>query len=289
MIPLAHGDLRPALLPCRARHHGFTTKIFNNMKYSIFFSILSLVLFSVSQLKAQWSPALATPTDDINRTGVTGIGFASPTAAATAANGETRFLVNGTGSDGGILAHYVSGTVGSFSSGSRWLGLGIGNPGGTPKPYGLAIADSANLGFYNIISEVFGPTTRKNLIAGFGANGTNRNRFIVRGYSGTNGANGKDLLVANPEGGIGVNAEPQSSLWVDATGTNLDSLFRAIVIRGSQPLPSSSSTRTVTAIGTQANNSLAGNGIAVEGLRAQIPDFATVAQTLAGVATNLQP
>jgi hypothetical protein len=53
-------------------------------------------------------------------------------------------------------------------------------------------------------------------------------------------------------------------------------------------LPSSSSTRTVTAIGTQANNSLAGNGIAVEGLRAQIPDFATVAQNLAGVATNLQ-
>jgi len=187
-------------------------KIFNNMKYNLFFCILSLALFSVSQLKAQWSPGGAISTDDINRTGVTGIGFASPTAAATAANGETRFLVNGTGVDGGILAHYVSGAVGSFSSDSRWLGLGIGNPSGMPNPYGLAIVDSANLGFYNIISEVFGPTTRKNLIAGFGANGANRNRFIVRGYSGTNGTTGKDLLVANPEGGVGVNAEPQSAL-----------------------------------------------------------------------------
>ena len=87
---------------------------------------------------------------------------------------------------------------------------------------------------------------------------------------------------------MGVNAEPVSSLWVDATGTNTDSLFRAIAIRGSQPLPSSGSTRTVTAIGAQANASLAASGIAVEGLRAQIPDFATVAQNLAGVATNLQ-
>ncbi len=256
------------------------------MKYNAFFCILSLAFFSVSQLKAQWLPSLATSTDDINRTGVTGIGFASPAAAATAANGETRFLVNGTGSDGGILAHYVSGSVGNFAG--KWCGLGIGNPGGSVQPYGLAIADTGSVGFYNIIREVFEGATRKNTVAGFGAEGSNINRFIVRAYSGTNAATGKDLLVANPEGGIGVNAEPQSSLWVDATGTNLDSLFRAIVIRGSQPLPSISSTRTVTAIGTQANTSLAGNGIAVEGLRAQIPDFATVAQTLAGVATNLQ-
>ncbi len=75
---------------------------------------------------------------------------------------------------------------------------------------------------------------------------------------------------------------------MDAIGTNLDSLFRAIVIRSNQPLPGSGSTRSVTAIGTQANTSLAGNGIAVEGLRAQIPDFAAVAQNLSGVATNLQ-
>jgi hypothetical protein len=61
-----------------------------------------------------------------------------------------------------------------------------------------------------------------------------------------------------------------------------------IVIRSNQPLPGSGSTRSVTAIGTQANTSLAFNGIAVEGLRAQIPDFAAVAQNLSGVATNLQ-
>ncbi|MGI9158567.1 MAG: hypothetical protein ACR2K1_02310 [Saprospiraceae bacterium] len=159
---------------------------------------------------------------------------------------------------------------------------------GPIQPYGLAIADTGSVGFYNIIREVFEGATRKNTVAGFGAEGTNANRFIVRAYSGTNAATGKDLLVANPEGGIGVNAEPQSSLWVDAIGTNLDSLFRAIVIRSNQPLPSSGSTRSVTAIGTQANTSLAGNGIAVEGLRAQIPDFAAVAQNLSGVATNLQ-
>jgi hypothetical protein len=293
MIPLAHGDLQPALLPCRARHHGFTTKIFNNMKYNTFFCILSLAFFSVSQLKAQWSPGTATPTDDINRTGVTGIGFASPTAAATAANGETRFLVNGTGSDGGILTHYVSGTVGSFSSDSRWLGLGIGNPSGNPKPYGLAIADSANLGFYNIISEVFGPTTRKNLIAGFGANGANRNRFIVRAYSGTNGAVGKDILVANPAGAVGINEEPRSSLWVNARETNTDSVaFRAIAIVGRQRAGNGQVT-TASAIGAQQNASLASSNIAVEGFRAQFPDFADAVANIqssnqTGAATNLQ-
>jgi hypothetical protein len=211
-----------------------------------------------------------------------GIGYNTPGSLPSGFG--WRFLLKDS-----AYAHVVgNSTFGSFAAGNKWLGLGIGNPGGSPNPYGLAIVDDTNLGFYNIISEVFGPTTRKNLIAGFGANGANRNRFIVRGYSGTNGAVGKDILVVNPEGGVGVNAEPVSSLWVDATGTNTDSLFRAIAIRGSQPLPSSGSTRTVTAIGAQANASLAASGIAVEGLRAQIPDFATVAQNLAGVATNLQ-
>jgi hypothetical protein len=254
MIPLAHNDLQPALLPCRARHHGFTTKIFNNMKYNTFFCMLSLVLFSVTQLKAQWEPNGAISSDDINRTGVTGIGFANETAAATAANGETRFLVNGTGSDGGILAHYVSGSVGNFAG--KWCGLGIGNPGGSVQPYGLAIADTGSVGFYNIIREVFEGATRKNTVAGFGAEGTNINRFIVRAYSGTNAATGKDLLVANPNGGVGVNAEPQSSLWVDSRESNPDSLFRAIAIIGRQPLFSGSGVQTSSAIGVQANNSL---------------------------------
>jgi hypothetical protein len=87
---------------------------------------------------------------------------------------------------------------------------------------------SHNVGALNIIREVFEGATRKNTVAGFGANGTNRNRFIVRAYSGTNAATGKDLLVANPEGGIGVNAEPQSSLWVDTIGTNLSADFETL-------------------------------------------------------------
>jgi hypothetical protein len=51
------------------------------MKYNTFFCMLSLAFFSFSQLKAQWVPPLATSTDDINRTGVTGIGFVDETAA----------------------------------------------------------------------------------------------------------------------------------------------------------------------------------------------------------------
>lgn len=194
-------------------------------------------------------------------------------------------MINGTGTNGGILGHYVSGTVGSFASGSKWLGLGVGNPGNIPEPYGLAILDSANLGFYNIIAE----SGRKNVIAGFGVNGTNnKNRFIIRGYSGTNGATGKDLLVANPEGGVGINAEPLSSLWVDSRFSNPDSLFRAIAILSRQPLFSASSVETASAIGTQANNSLISDEIAVEGFRAQIPDFISVLQNPEGVAVNLQ-
>jgi hypothetical protein len=215
------------------------------------------------------------------RTGRVGIGFANYNAynSIVGAN-PPRLLVQG-----GILGHYVSGTVGSFGSTSKWLGLGIGNPGNNPEPYGLAILDSTNLGFYNIIAE----SGRKNVIAGFGVNGTtNKNRFIIRGYSGTNGTTGKDLLVANPEGGVGINAEPLSSLWVDSRFSNPDSLFRAIAILSRQPLFSASSVETASAIGTQANNSLIQDEIAVEGFRAQIPDFISVLQNPEGVAVNLQ-
>ena len=223
-------------------------------------------------------------TDDMYRTPRIGIGFTTNNAyddALGTAN-RARLAVRD-----GILAHHVSGEIGTFAG--KWCGLGIGNPGGSVQPYGLAIADTGSVGFYNIIREVFEGATRKNTVAGFGAEGTNINRFIVRAYSGTNAATGKDLLVADPNGAVGINAEPQASFWVDATLSNLDSVpVRAIAIRGNQPLPSSGSTRSASAIGAQANNSLAGNGIAVEGLRAQIPDFAAVAQNLAGVAANLQ-
>jgi hypothetical protein len=163
------------------------------------------------------------------RTGLLGVGFPNAAALRTAIGSTTlntttpraRLTVRD-----GILAHHVSDTIGNFSG--KWCGLGISNPGGPVQPYGLAIADTGSVGFYNIIREVFEGATRKNTVAGFGAEGANANRFIVRAYSGTNAANGKDLLVANPEGGIGVNAEPQSSLWVDATGTNLIADFETL-------------------------------------------------------------
>lgn len=240
----------------------------------------------------------ANPVDDINRTGLTGIGFVDEIAAATAANGETRFLVNGTGSDGGILAHYVSGSVGDFSG--KWCGLGIGNPGGgagAPKPYGLAILDTNSVAFFNILREPFttplGTATRKNAVAGFGAVGNNPNRFIIRAYSGTNAATGKDILVANPAGAVGINEEPRSSLWVNARETNTDSVaFRAIAIVGRQRAGNGQVT-TASAIGAQQNASLASSNIAVEGFRAQFPDFADAVANIqssnqTGAATNLQ-
>jgi len=264
--------------------------------YLFVLAFLSLITPSFAQFNDTGN--VEVDNDDITlggyRTGLLGVGFPNAAALRAAigspatldpANPRARFTVRD-----GILAHFVSDTIGNFAG--KWCGLGIGNPGGgagTPKPYGLAIADTGSVGFYNIIREVFEGATRKNTVAGFGAEGTNINRFIVRAYSGTNAATGKDLLVADPNGAVGINAEPQASFWVDATLSNLDSVpVRAIAIRGNQPLPSSGSTRTASAIGTQANTSLAGNGIAVEGLRAQIPDFAAVAQNLAGVAANLQ-
>jgi hypothetical protein len=81
----------------------------------------------------------------------------------------------------------------------------------------LAIADNSNVAFYNLLSEIFAGATRNNTIAGFGiASNDNTNRFIIRGYSGGGASSGKDLLVVNPGGAIGVNVEPNSSFWVDA-------------------------------------------------------------------------
>jgi hypothetical protein len=265
--------------------HILNTRCMKNL-FLVCLALVALPVIGFGQWTNDGSTTSSSFSDTQVRSGDTGVGFFDDNAYNSAASTSgAKFLVKD-----GILAHYVSGSVGNFSG--KWCGLGIGNPGGaagTPKPYGLAIADTGSVGFYNIIREVFEGATRKNTVAGFGAEGTNINRFIVRAYSGTNAATGKDLLVANPSGAVGINAEPQASFWVDATLSNLDSVpVRAIAIRGNQPLPSSGSTRSASAIGTQANNSIAGNGIAVEGLRAQIPDFAAVAQNLAGVAANLQ-
>ncbi len=235
------------------------------------------------------------------RTGLLGIGFtnaASLRAAIAAGTLNTTTPRARLTVQGGILAHYVSGTVGLFfdpanpSAINRWCGLGVGNPGNQPSPYGLAIADNSSVGFYNLLSETFAGQQRNNLIAGFGVDGpTNINRFIIRGYSGTNAATPKNLLVANPGGATGINAEPLSTFWVDAREDNATP-FRDIAIINRQAFGQGGSIQTTSGIGQQANTSLASNGIAVEGFRAQIPDFQTTATALPaslfGTAVNLQ-
>jgi hypothetical protein len=161
-----------------------------------------------------------------------------------------------------------------------------------PKPYGLAITDTNSVAFYNLLRENFNGAIRKNTIAGFGTDGqTNNNRFIIRGYSGNNAATPKDLLVANPGGATGINAEPLSTLWVDARLDNATP-FRDIAIINRQAFGQGGSIQTTSGIGQQANTSLANIGIAVEGFRAQIPDFQTTATappaSLFGTAVNLQ-
>ena len=208
----------------------------------------------------------------------------------------------------GLLAHYESGTVGLFLNpadpiaNNKWCGLGVGNPGAPVninKPYGLAISDNKSVGFYNLLSETVNNVPRNNLIAGFGVddptNNLNPNRFIVRGYSGSNAATGKDLLVANPRGAVGINNEPFAAFSVDTrraaqggvlAGPTL--LPNAIAIQGEQPITDNGSViSTSSAMGNQANNSLALSNIAVEGTRAQIPSFVLNPVTT-GIAVNLQ-
>ena len=275
--------------------------------YKIFRVFIALQLCVLSYVHAQeWNPNGATTTQPINRTGVTGIGFASTLAAESAAGGplpantRTRFIVNGLGTDGGILSHYISGTVGTFGAIDKWCGLGVGNPGGpvgSPKPYGLAITDTNSVAFYNLLRENFNGTIRKNTIAGFGTDGQiNNNRFIIRGYSGNNAATGKDLLVANPGGATGINAEPLSTFWVDAREDNATP-FRNIAIVDLQRfgIPGASAVLNASSgIGAQANGSLQNSGILAEGFRAQYPAFgvaplpAPAPFNTLGVATNVQ-
>jgi hypothetical protein len=247
--------------------------------YLVVLASISLITPSFAQFDDNLNGDVGNP--DISsggyRTGLLGIGF--PDAASLraaigsstldAANPRARFTVRN-----GIIAHHVSDTIGNFAG--KWLGLGIGNPGGpagSPKPYGLAIADTGSVAFFNVLRENFNGVIRKNTVAGFGAEGVNANRFIIRGYSGTNAATGRDILVANANGAVGINAEPLTSFWVDSKLTNTDSVrFRDIAIVGRQTAGLSGVT-TASAIGNQQNSSLAANNIAVEGFRAQFPDF----------------
>lgn len=256
------------------------------MKRILFFFLLIFVAYSTAF--SQFTPNNTVDTDNdefvdpMKRTGATGFGNYPGSTLPT-----SLLQVRAVSGQNSQISQVESGTFGLFNSTSKWLGLGVGNPSGTPNPYGLAIVDSTHLGFYNLIDE----NSKTNLIAGFGVSGAdNENRFIIRGYSGTGGAFGKDLLIANPAGGTGINAEPLSSLWVDARESDT-TLVKAIAILSRQPLAfGTSSTQSASAIGVQANSFLDSVGVAVEGFRAQIPDFLTTLQSSppTGVATNHQ-
>ncbi|MFZ4635627.1 MAG: hypothetical protein ACOYNO_15585, partial [Saprospiraceae bacterium] len=123
------------------------------MRHITFLVIAGYVLLACpafAQFNNDFNGPLGTSlTDPGYRPGRLGIGFTNPYAGATGlgtalgTSNRARFAVRD-----GILAHHVSGEIGTF--GDKWLGLGIGNPGGpagSPKPYGLAIADTGSVAF----------------------------------------------------------------------------------------------------------------------------------------------
>ncbi len=241
--------------------------------------LICLALITLPNLVfGQWTDNGATPTNpfDFNittvRRGNTGVGFIDQFDYATkAGTSGARFLV-----EGGILGHYVNGTVGSFSG--KWCGLGEGNPGappGSPAPYGLGVAFSDNVAFYNLLKELFNGAGRVNTIAGFGANnGPNNNRFIIRGYSGAFAATGRDILIANPNGSVSINTEPtqagpdlSTTFYVDGTVSN--ARFKSIFINNNTLNAANTViARSFSAIGQEGNTNVA--GVPLEGFRAQV-------------------
>ena len=267
-----------------AAHSFFTiVQTITTMRQFIFGLIAIFCLFS-NQAFSQFFDNVNGPASntggDIFRPGLVGIGFPttySSNLLAALGSSSTKFAVKG-----GIIAHYTSGAIGGFGSTDQWLGLGLAGVG---TAYGLAVTKNTNTGVFNLLDE----GTQTNLIAGFGGTAsTNTNRFKIRGFSGTS-LTSKDLFIVNPNGAIGVNVEPLASVWVDSKQTTSSSLFRDIAIIGSQTAGSGSIT-TASALGNQQNTSLVFNNIAVEGFRAQFPDFATAVTQFpqTGGAVNLQ-
>ena len=132
----------------------------------IFTALIALPMIGFGQWTNDGFVTSTSFTNPQVRSGNTGVGFTDATDYNSAAGASgAKFLVKG-----GILSHYVSGSVDNFSG--KWCGLGIGNPGGpagSPKPYGLAIADTGSVAFYNALRENFNGVIRKNTVAGFGA------------------------------------------------------------------------------------------------------------------------
>jgi len=246
--------------------------------FFVFALVMGLSFAVQGQIFDQITGTGATTTgQNIVRSGQVGIGFTAPTSGTYPSPSVARLIVQS-----GNIGHFVNGQYGSFGSTDQWLGLGTAGVG---TAYGLAITKNTNTGVFNLLDE----GTQTNLIAGFGGTAsTNTNRFKIRGFSGTS-LTSKDLFIVNPNGAIGVNVEPLATVWVDSKQTTSSSLFRDIAIIGSQTAGSGSIT-TASALGNQQNTSLVFNNIAVEGFRAQFPDFATAVTQFppTGGAVNLQ-
>lgn len=273
--------------------------------------ILILLCFAISPAFSQFNTTLGGIAVDADqgipvvRSASAGLGnYPVPTGPTTIL--QTRRDFSQTNVDYNI-SQIETGTYGLFGGADKWLALGIGNPGagaGVPQPYGLCISFEKDFAFYNLLQE--GP--RKNLLATFsrGLEDDFPNFFIVRNLRDLSGTDQIDLITADPQGATGINKAPQSSLWVDSKLTRgfyedptfgLLPIQKSIAIIGNQRLENFGNpslpdeVTTASAIGNQANTSLASTGVAVEGFRAQLPDFETVALAGAnpeGVATNLQ-
>jgi hypothetical protein len=289
---------RPPSLACLVPHTTivhFLNKQSIMRQITIFFFCLGFLL-PINALMAQEflnnsDMTLTTETATGYRPGRLGIGFTAPYLgptgfdAALGATPRARFAVRD-----GILAHYGGqGVIGAFSG--KWCGLGEGNPDnlfGLPNPYGLSIASNNNVGFLNLFPQ----NNRNDLVLGFGiSGGANTNRFVLRGYSGTSASVGKDLMITNPDGATGINAEPQSTFWVDATldegptAKNIAIIDQQIYSSLNGPIVPQR-TRASSGMGAQANVSLANSGIVVEGFRAQIGQFGNPALIPPGINNN---
>jgi hypothetical protein len=276
------------------------------MKHIFLFccALFALPFIGHSQWTNAGSPSTSTLTNNTQvREGNTGVGFTNEVDYNNSTNfiginAAAKFMVQG-----GILAHRVSGSVGSFSG--KWCGLGEGNPGnlfGLPNPYGLSIVDNNSVGFLNLFPEP--NTTRKDLVLGFGiSGGANTNRFVLRDYSGASASVGRDLMTVFPGGATSFNLDPTfnaspATLFVDAA-RDLTGVPKDIVISSTQragnaisPIFPPGLQTSVSAIGVQQNASLTASGIAVEGFRAQFPTFPTLGPPPSpadlGGAVNLQ-
>jgi hypothetical protein len=241
---------------------------------------------------------------NMHRQGATGIGFANGTDFFDSRGGATlraQFLVKGL-----PLGHIegINSVFGQLDNGSTWSGLGTGNPNGSPSPYGLSMTRRNSLGFLNLIPGTIAGgsnSSKEDLILGFGASDLSptTNRFILRSYSkGTSQQflDFKNLLIANPAGATGINAEPLSTFWVDARQDQTAGP-KNIAIVDEQPfgfVGQQSPVNASSGMGAQANGSLQANGIVAEGFRAQHTAFGVTPLpgpapfNTAGVATNLQ-